>query len=129
MSADSLTVLIVDDVKSSRRVIRRLLDKIGVTKIHEAECGEQAIAALTKESNIQLVITDFNLGTMNGVELINAFRQNSEFQTLPAIVISSDADRNKVLDAIKLGVSGFLLKPFDSATLKQKMEDALKRTL
>lgn len=119
-----LKVLIVDDLLQARRVIRKLLSKIGIESVTEAEGLEKALQSI-RETPVDLVIADLNLKDGTGLELIQRIRSDEEIKSLPVIIITSDASRNDIIKGSDLGVSGFLLKPFNKDLLLEKIEEAL----
>jgi two-component system, chemotaxis family, chemotaxis protein CheY len=123
-SAATLKVLVVDDQFSVRQVTRMALEKIGVRTIHEAENGVEAMAK-TLEQPLDLIISDFNMPEMDGIGLLRAVRGHHAVRKLPFILITGRGDRELVVKAAQAGVNNYLVKPFDEATLRQKMEEVL----
>ena len=124
-SEHSLRILVIDDLFAARRVITRVLKKLGYTNIVEAETGKDGFEALISNKEINFVITDLNLGDMKALELLEMLKSNEEYVPKPVLVISSDADREDVEKAVDLGASGFLLKPFNMDSLGSKMDEIL----
>jgi two-component system, chemotaxis family, chemotaxis protein CheY len=125
-NAAALKVLVVDDQFSVRQMTRLALEKIGVRLIHEAENGQ---AALTKAlaQPLDLIISDFNMPEMDGIELLRAVRGHQAIRKTPFILITGRGDRELVVKAAQAGVNNYVVKPFDEATLRQKMEAVLGR--
>ena len=119
-----LCVLVVDDLPQARKVLKSLLSKLGITEVSEAE-GVQKALALVKEKTFDLVIADLNLKDGSGLSLIEQLQATEETKGIPAIIITSDADRRDIVKGVEMGVSGFLLKPFDKNVLLEKIEEAL----
>ncbi|MCC6953803.1 MAG: response regulator [Deltaproteobacteria bacterium] len=119
-------VLIVDDVSSSRRLVRRLLEQNGMKNVVEAQNGEEALSLISSSPPFQLLITDLNLGAMNGIELINSLDQTPATVNVPAIIMTSDADRQTVMKAITHKPTTFILKPLSGAVLKEKIAELTK---
>ena len=119
-----LKVLIVDDLLQARRILTKLLKKLGISQIFEAEGLGTALASLTNHP-VDIIIADLNLKDGTGLELIRKLRSAPATASLPVIIITSDADRSQVVEGAELGVAGFLLKPFDKNMLLEKIEEAL----
>lgn len=119
-----LKVLIVDDLLQARRVLRSLLSKLGIDEVTEAEGVAKALATV-KDQPVDLVIADLNLKDGSGLNLIEKLRAEDATKTLPVIIITSDANREDILHGAQIGISGFLLKPFDKNLLLEKIEAAL----
>jgi two-component system chemotaxis response regulator CheY len=113
-----LRVLVVDDSTVMRKLIIRSLNAVGVTDIEEASDGERAIQAFG-EGNFNLVLTDWNMPKTSGLEVVKAIRAtNSE---IPIIMVTTEAERVRVQDAIQAGVTDYLAKPFEAETLRLKL--------
>lgn len=118
-------VLVVDDVPSARKVVSRLLNKIGLTDIIEASTGDDALSKL-QEGEVQLVISDWNMPEMDGLTLLNKMREGKSEQ-IPFILITSSADRDEVIHAFKAGISDYIVKPFNGETLAKKVESVIAK--
>jgi two-component system, chemotaxis family, chemotaxis protein CheY len=114
-------VLVADDSSTMRKIIIRSLNAIGVADadITEAADGEQAIA-LFDQGSFDLVLTDWNMPQRSGLEVIETIRARGS--TVPIIMITTEAEKRRVLDAIRAGVSDYLIKPFDAESLREKVE-------
>ncbi len=114
-----ISVLVADDSKTMRTIIRRSLETLGVSAITEAADGAEAVA-LFQQQPFQLVLTDWNMPNKTGLEVIQEIRsQNAQ---VPIIMITTEAERRQVLRAIEAGVSDYLVKPFTADTLREKLE-------
>jgi two-component system, chemotaxis family, chemotaxis protein CheY len=125
-NAAALKILIVDDQFSVRQMTRLALEKIGVRTIHEAENGQVALNTALAQP-LDLIISDFNMPEMDGMGLLRAVRGNQSIRKLPFILITGRGDRELVVKAAQAGVNNYVVKPFDEATLRQKMEAVLGR--
>ena len=122
-------VLIVDDVPSARRVTAKLLKKAGVVSLDEAENGAAAMEKLAA-GQTDLVICDWQMPDMNGMELLAMMRNDSRFATIPFIMITSTVERTSVIAALQAGASDYIVKPFSYDILCEKVKAALmQRTL
>lgn len=119
-----MRVLIVDDSGTMRRIIRNNLKFAGFDDAVEAGNGVEGLAAL--EGNpIGLVITDWNMPEMNGIEFVKAIRSKDQHKTLPILMITTMAEKEEIMVALSAGVSNYIVKPFDAETLKKKLDQVL----
>ena len=125
-NAAALKVLVVDDQFSVRQMTRLALEKIGVRMIHEAENGQEALLTALAQP-LDLIISDFNMPEMDGIGLLRAVRGHQAIRKLPFILITGRGDRELVVKAAQAGVNNYVVKPFDEATLRQKMEAVIGR--
>ena len=122
------TVLIVDDMMMMRKLVRKSLQELGFTKIIEADNGAVAWEKL-KESEkngeaIGLVLSDWNMPVMTGIELLQAVRADAKFNSLPFFLLTAESEASQVASAIKLKVTGYLVKPFSTAQLGERLSVA-----
>jgi two-component system chemotaxis response regulator CheY len=125
MSASHINVLLVDDSGTIRRIIRKILGQIGIEKVEEAENGSEALEKLSSES-FRLVISDWNMEPIGGLELLKEIRSNDELKHLPFIMVSSNDSTKDVITAKEAGASGYIIKPFTAQNLKFKIQNILK---
>ncbi len=116
----SYKVLIVDDFATMRRIIKNLLKQLGVEKMEEAEDGVKALQKLRSEK-FDLVISDWNMPNMTGLELLQNVRNDPALKTLPFLMVTAEAEKENVLLAIKMGVSNYIVKPFTADVLQEKL--------
>lgn len=115
----SAKVLLVDDSGVMRKIILRALNAMGVTDVTEAADGVEAMA-LFQEESFSLVLSDWNMPNMNGLELLQAIRATGS--TIPLIMITTESEQGRVLQAIQAGASNYLVKPFDQDMLMDKLQ-------
>ena len=120
MSKD-LKFLVVDDFSTMRRIIKGLLGDLGFTNITEADDGTTALPLL-KAGNFDLLITDWNMPGMQGVELLRQVRADERLKKLPVLMLTAEAKREQIVEAAQAGVNGYVIKPFTAATLKEKID-------
>jgi two-component system chemotaxis response regulator CheY len=120
----SMNVLIVDDYKTMLRIIRNLLKQIDFNNVEEASDGADALSKL-RTGNFGLVISDWNMQPMTGLELLQEVRQDGKLKTLPFIMITAESKTENVVAAKQAGVSNYIVKPFNAETLKEKIEKVL----
>jgi two-component system, chemotaxis family, chemotaxis protein CheY len=122
MSIDkSMPILIVDDYKSMLRIIRNLLSQLDLTNVDEATDGGTALAKL-REKPYKLVISDWNMEPMTGLDLLREVRADGKLKDLPFIMITAESKTDNVVAAKEAGVTNYIVKPFNAATLKSKLE-------
>lgn len=123
-SPDELHVLIVDDSFTSRRIIRQMLERMGVEQFTEAENGQQAIEQI-EQNFFDLIVTDYNMPEMDGEQLSQFIRQRSAQQSVPVLMVTSETDRNRLAGIARSGVSAIFDKPFTIDTLRSTIERVL----
>ncbi|WP_333652322.1 chemotaxis response regulator CheY [Dissulfurispira sp.] len=117
-----IKVLVVDDFPTMRRIVKNLLKQIGFENIDEAEDGVQALNKL-KSGNYGLVVSDWNMPNMEGIDLLRNIRQEAEpLKNIPFLMVTAEAEKGKVIEAIKAGVDNYIVKPFTAEVLKEKLE-------
>ena len=124
MRRDDRFVLVVDDYGTMRRIMRNLLGQIGFVHVEEAVDGSSALELL-RGRNFDLVISDWNMEPMSGLELLKAVRADARFQHLPFIMITAANKADNVVAAKMAGVSNYIVKPFTADTLKRKIDTVL----
>lgn len=122
--ASTLKVLIVDDQNSVRQMTRMTLEELGITTVHEAENGVDAFQTATLQP-IDLIISDFNMPEMDGLGLLRAVRGHAAIRKLPFILLTGRGDRELVVKAAQAGVNNYLVKPFTTAILRDKIEQVI----
>lgn len=121
-----MKILVVDDFATMRRILKHLLGEIGLNDVVEAEDGASALARL-RSGGFDLVITDWNMPGMSGLELLKAIRAEPETARLPVLMVTAEAKRNQIVEAAEAGVNGYIVKPFTSQTLKDKLTKIFAR--
>ncbi|MCH7937620.1 MAG: response regulator [Proteobacteria bacterium] len=120
----NLKVLIVDDYKTMLRILANLLRQLKFTNIEDAMDGTEALRKLRVE-NFGLVISDWNMEPMTGIELLREVRADEKLKHLPFIMITAESKSENVIAAKEAGVSNYIVKPFNAETLKGKMISVL----
>jgi two-component system chemotaxis response regulator CheY len=116
--------LVVDDYSTMRRIIKNLLQDLGYTNIVEADDGKTALPVL-QGGNVDFVITDWNMPQMPGLDLLKQIRADAKLAKLPVLMVTAEAKREQIVEAVQAGVSGYVVKPFTAEVLKQKLEKIL----
>jgi two-component system chemotaxis response regulator CheY len=122
MAADTaMPILIVDDYKTMIRIIRNLLKQLGFEDVDEAADGKEALDKL-REKKYGLVISDWNMEPMTGYELLREVRGDPTLAKTPFIMVTAESKTENVVAAKKAGVNNYIVKPFNAATLKSKID-------
>ena len=120
----SLPILVVDDYRTMIRIIRNLLKQIGFEDVDEATDGSEALAKL-RGRRYGLIISDWNMEPMTGIQLLREVRADAKLKALPFIMVTAESKSENVIVAREAGVSNYIVKPFNAATLKQKLTTVL----
>ena len=112
-------VLVADDSSTMRKIILRSLQAVGVKDVAEAADGAEAVAIFAP-GKFDMVLTDWNMPGMTGLEVLKAIR--AQDQKIPVIMVTTEAEKSRVLEAIQAGVTDYLVKPFTPDTLREKLE-------
>ena len=120
----NLSILIVDDYKTMLRIIRNLLKQLGFDSVDEATDGTDALAKM-RAGTYGLVISDWNMEPMTGYELLKEVRADQQLKSTPFIMVTAESKTDNVIAAKKAGVNNYIVKPFNAATLKGKMQAVL----
>lgn len=123
-SAKSLKVLVVDDQMSMRGLTRHSLGQLGISQVDDAADGRLGLQQL-EVNPVDLIISDFNMPNMNGIDFLLAVRSHKTLRKTPFILATGRGDKELVLKAAKAGVNNYVIKPFSTAILKQKIEEVI----
>jgi two-component system, chemotaxis family, chemotaxis protein CheY len=121
-----LKILVVDDFATMRKVIRNLLKQVGYEDIVEAEDGVAAMRIL-KSQKVDMVISDWNMPNMTGLELLKAVRADADLTKIPFLMVTAEALQDNVVEAVKSGVSNYIVKPFTAEVLNEKIAKILEK--
>ena len=120
----NMPILIVDDYKTMLRIIKNLLKQLGFNNVDEALDGSQALQTF-QSKEYGLVISDWNMEPMSGIELLKEVRGGSKNADVPFIMITAESKTENVIAAKQAGVSNYIVKPFNAETLKQKISSVI----
>lgn len=121
MADPNMKFLVVDDFATMRRIVRNLLKELGFSNVQEADDGVAALNMLRKEK-FDFVATDWNMPNMTGIELLKAIRADAGLKHLPVLMITAEAKKENIIEAAQAGASGYIVKPFTSGTLDEKLK-------
>jgi two-component system chemotaxis response regulator CheY len=120
----NMPILIVDDYRTMLKIIRNLLKQLGFTNVEEATDGSEALGKL-REGEFDLVISDWNMEPMTGLQLLKEVRADDRLRAVPFIIITAESKIENVVAAKEAGVSNYIVKPFNAGTLKAKLTSVL----
>jgi two-component system, chemotaxis family, chemotaxis protein CheY len=116
--------LVVDDYLSMRRMVKSVLNDLGYSNVTEADDGSTALPLL-QAGQFDFLITDWNMPGMPGLDLLKAVRANARLAKLPVLMVTAEAKREQIVEAVQAGVNGYIIKPFTAEVLKEKLAKIL----
>jgi two-component system chemotaxis response regulator CheY len=116
-----MKILVVDDMSTMRRIEKNILKELGFSNIEEAENGSEALTKL-RANPCDLVVSDWNMPVMSGIELLRNIRADAGLKHIPVLMVTAEAQKENLVEAIQAGVSNYIVKPFTADTIKQKLE-------
>lgn len=119
-----IKILVVDDFATMRRIIKNILRQLGYKNIEEADDGDAGLKLLQSQS-FDLVISDWNMPRMSGLELLKAVRSDNRLGDMPFLMVTAEAQKENVIEAAKAKVSNYITKPFTAETLAEKINKIL----
>jgi two-component system chemotaxis response regulator CheY len=120
MADTKMSILIVDDFSTMRKIVKNILKQLGYENILEAEDGASALEVLKREK-IQFIISDWNMPQMSGIELLKTVRATEAWKDLPFLMVTAEGQKENVIEAVKNKVNNYILKPFSPETLMEKI--------
>ncbi len=121
----SIKVLVVDDFATMRRILKNILKQLGFKNLVEADDGTTAWDVL-EEQKIDLVLADWNMPKMTGLELLKKVRASENYAKVPFLMVTAEAQKQNVIEAVQAGVSNYVVKPFTAEAISEKLEKILK---
>lgn len=121
-----MKILIVDDFSTMRRIIKNLLRDLGFTNTEEADDGLTAVPML-QGGNFELLVTDWNMPGMQGIDLLKHVRADESLANLPVLMVTAEQKKEQIVEAAQAGVNGYIVKPFTAQTLQEKLEKIFDR--
>ncbi|HJR75413.1 MAG TPA: chemotaxis response regulator CheY [Nitrospiraceae bacterium] len=126
MPADlNMKVLVVDDMSTMRRIVKNILKQLGFTNLEEAENGQDALNKLKMEP-YGFVVSDWNMPVMMGIDLLRSIRADETLKHIPVLMVTAEAQKENLMEAIKAGVSNYIVKPFTAETMQDKINKIFK---
>lgn len=126
MADKNMSILVVDDFPTMRRIVRSLLKELGFTNVEEAEDGQDALAKL-RAGGFQFVVSDWNMPNLDGLEMLKQIRADDGLKHLPVLMVTAEAKKENIIAAAQAGASGYVVKPFTSATLEEKLNKIFEK--
>lgn len=117
----NMNILVVDDFPTMRRIVRSLLRELGFSNIEEAEDGQEALDKLRGGDSFDLIVSDWNMPNLDGLEMLKEIRSDDGLKALPVLMVTAEAKKENIIAAAKAGASGYVVKPFTAATLEEKL--------
>ena len=121
----SIKILIVDDFATMRRILKNILKQLDFKNLVEADDGTSAWEVLEGQK-LDLVISDWNMPKMTGLELLKKVRASETYKTVPFLMVTAEAQKQNVIEAVQAGVSNYVVKPFTAEAISEKLEKILK---
>ncbi|MCK5541230.1 MAG: response regulator [Desulfobacterales bacterium] len=121
----SIKVLVVDDFATMRRILKNILKQLGFKNLVEADDGTTAWDIL-EDQDIDLVLADWNMPKMTGLELLKKVRASEKYAKVPFLMVTAEAQKQNVIEAVQAGVSNYVVKPFTAEAISEKLEKILK---
>jgi two-component system chemotaxis response regulator CheY len=122
----SLKILVVDDFPTMRRIVRNLLKELGFENVDEAEDGAQGLEKL-RTGGFQFVVSDWNMPNLDGLEMLKQIRLDPVLKSLPVLMVTAEAKKENIVAAAQAGANGYVVKPFTSATLEEKLNKIFEK--
>ncbi len=131
MFKETTKFLVVDDFSNMRKIIKKVLSDLGYHNIVEAVDGHNAfqlMAEAAKQSEpFEFIIADWNMPNMSGLDLLKKCRTEEPFRKIPFMMVTAESEQTQILEALKVGVTEYVIKPFSAAKLKEKLESSYKK--
>jgi two-component system chemotaxis response regulator CheY len=121
----NMRVLVVDDFATMRKIEKNILGQLGIKNVDEADDGSTALPKL-KSTKYDVVLLDWNMPNMTGLELLKAMRAEESLKNVPVIMVTAEALKDNVVAAAQAGVNDYVVKPFNASTLEEKLKKVLK---
>ena len=117
----SIKILVVDDFSTMRRIVKNILKQLGFSNMSEADDGATAWEELQKNS-YDLIISDWNMPKMSGLDLLKKVRADDSLKAVPFLMVTAEAQKQNVVEAVKEGVTNYIVKPFTAEAVSDKLE-------
>lgn len=126
MPADpNMKILVVDDMSTMRRIVKNILKQLGFNNLEEAENGQEALSKLKAET-YGFVVSDWNMPVMMGIDMLRAIRADESLKKIPVLMVTAEAQKENLMEAVQAGVSNYVVKPFTAETMQEKINKIFK---
>ncbi|SDK93930.1 two-component system, chemotaxis family, response regulator CheY [Modicisalibacter muralis] len=126
MADNNMSILVVDDFPTMRRIVRSLLKELGYTNVEEAEDGQDALSKL-RAGGFEFVVSDWNMPNLDGLEMLKQIRADDALKSLPVLMVTAEAKKENIIAAAQAGANGYVVKPFTAATLEEKLNKIFEK--
>ena len=120
-----MKTLVVDDFATMRKIVKNVLRQIDITNVTEAENGRQAFEILKKDRDFELIVSDWIMPEMTGIEFLKVCKEDDDVKKIPFIMVTAEAQKDSVIEAIKEGVDNYIVKPFTPDRLQEAIQKAM----
>ncbi|GAA5110471.1 chemotaxis response regulator CheY [Alloalcanivorax gelatiniphagus] len=121
-----MSILVVDDFPTMRRIVRSLLKELGFTNVEEAEDGQEALTKL-KGGGFDFVVSDWNMPNLDGLEMLKQIRADESMKSMPVLMVTAEAKKDNIVAAAQAGANGYIVKPFTAVTLEEKLNKIFEK--
>jgi len=126
MPADpNMKILVVDDMSTMRRIVKNILKQLGFNNLEEAENGQEALTKLRADT-YGFVVSDWNMPVMMGIDMLRAIRADDKLKKIPVLMVTAEAQKENLMEAVQAGVSNYVVKPFTAETMQDKINKIFK---
>lgn len=126
MPADpNMKILVVDDMSTMRRIVKNILKQLGFNNLEEAENGQEALTKLHADT-YGFVVSDWNMPVMMGIDMLRAIRADEKLKKIPVLMVTAEAQKENLMEAVQAGVSNYVVKPFTAETMQDKINKIFK---
>jgi two-component system chemotaxis response regulator CheY len=122
-----MKTLVVDDFATMRKIVKNVLRQIDITNVAEADNGKRALEVLRKEGDFELIVSDWIMPEMTGLEFLKACKEDESLKKIPFVMVTAEAQKASVIEAIKGGVDNYIVKPFTPDKLQEAIQKATVR--
>ncbi|NWO09088.1 chemotaxis protein CheY [Chromohalobacter salexigens] len=126
MADKNMSILVVDDFPTMRRIVRSLLKELGFNNVDEAEDGQEALNKL-RAGGFEFVVSDWNMPNLDGLAMLKEIRQDDALSDLPVLMVTAEAKKENIIAAAQAGANGYVVKPFTAATLEEKLDKIFEK--
>ncbi|HEY6611672.1 MAG TPA: chemotaxis response regulator CheY [Pseudomonas sp.] len=126
MADKNMSMLVVDDFPTMRRIVRSLLKELGFTNVEEAEDGQDALNKL-RSGKFEFVVSDWNMPNLDGLDMLKQIRADDNLKHLPVLMVTAEAKKENIIAAAQAGANGYVVKPFTAAILEEKLNKIFEK--